>query len=137
MQFLLFSYSDLSEFHFSNTTLAPRSQERSFDSSSSHLHDMKSHVSAGGFLFSLLAAKTALADDYLVSEKHSIYKRQNNQSKNITFLHVNDVHAHLDEYRSSGGFRSLLGSTLLRIRLNRLTLCILAVTFVCRNRLSP
>lgn len=53
-------------------------------------------------LLGLLAAKTVFADDYLVSEKHTLYKRQNPTSKNITFLHVNDVHAHLDEYRSSG-----------------------------------
>lgn len=53
-------------------------------------------------LLGLLAAKAALADDYLVSERHGLYKRQNSQSKNITFLHINDVHAHLDEYRSSG-----------------------------------
>ncbi|KAK9896117.1 5'-nucleotidase [Cystobasidium minutum MCA 4210] len=66
---------------------------------------MKSHVPAlglGGALLSLIAVKTALADDYLVSERHNLYKRQNTQSKNITFLHINDVHAHLDEYRSSG-----------------------------------
>jgi 2',3'-cyclic-nucleotide 2'-phosphodiesterase (5'-nucleotidase family) len=50
----------------------------------------------------LFSAQPCHADDYLVSEKHGLYKRQNTQSKNITFLHVNDVHAHLDEYRSSG-----------------------------------
>lgn len=59
-----------------------------------------------GVCFGLLAAKVALGDDHLVSEKHNLYKRQNTESKNITFLHINDVHAHLDEYRSSGGFRS-------------------------------
>lgn len=51
---------------------------------------------------SLSLASSVLADDYLVSERRSLYKRQNDVTRNITFLHVNDVHAHLDEYRSSG-----------------------------------
>jgi 5'-nucleotidase len=44
----------------------------------------------------------SVGDDHLVSERLSLYKRQQAATKNITFLHINDVHAHLDEFRSSG-----------------------------------
>jgi len=57
---------------------------------------------AGLTLVAASLAATALADDHLVSSKRYLYKRQEVQTKNITFLHVNDVHAHLDEFRSNG-----------------------------------
>ncbi|KAG9252994.1 Metallo-dependent phosphatase-like protein [Emericellopsis atlantica] len=49
-------------------------------------------------------AGSALADDVLFSKRHSDMKRQvNDQGQwNVSFFHVNDVHAHLDEFSSSG-----------------------------------
>ena len=46
---------------------------------------------AGLTLVAASLAATALADDHLVSSKRYLYKRQEVQTKNITFLHVNDV----------------------------------------------
>lgn len=50
-----------------------------------------------------LAAGCVNAEDVLVSRR-SLEKRQLNSDGlyNMSFFHINDVHAHLDEFRSSG-----------------------------------
>lgn len=54
----------------------------------------------------LLVASQALAADHLVSERAHLLKRHSGSdgpaTKNVTFLHINDVHAHLDEFASGG-----------------------------------
>ncbi|KAG9010806.1 hypothetical protein FRB94_009713 [Tulasnella sp. JGI-2019a] len=44
------------------------------------------------------------ADDYLVSRARSIGRaKRSDQTNTITILHVNDVHAHLDQFTAAGG----------------------------------
>lgn len=54
----------------------------------------------------LFIASQTLAADHLVSERAHLLKRQADAAapatKNVTFLHINDVHAHLDEFASGG-----------------------------------
>lgn len=59
-------------------------------------------------LTSWLLVASALADDVLVSRRYAetrLHKRAaeaEQETFNITFFHINDVHAHLDEFKSSG-----------------------------------
>ncbi|KAH8665263.1 putative 5'-nucleotidase [Tricladium varicosporioides] len=52
---------------------------------------------------SFLFASTCIAEDSLYSE-HSLRKRfiDSQGNYNISFYHINDVHAHLDQFRSTG-----------------------------------
>ncbi|KAL4778589.1 Metallo-dependent phosphatase-like protein [Aspergillus varians] len=59
---------------------------------------MKSSLS----LAALAVAGTVVADDYLYSKRLAKRFVDNDGNYNVSFFHVNDVHAHLDEYASSG-----------------------------------
>jgi 5'-nucleotidase len=70
--------------------------------SCSSAHTMRSSLFLAASALVVSSSSIVAADDYLVSERYALHKRQEAASKNITFLHINDVHAHLDEYRSNG-----------------------------------
>ncbi|CBF70526.1 hypothetical protein AN5939.2 [Aspergillus nidulans FGSC A4] len=59
---------------------------------------MKSSLS----LAALAAAGTVLADDYLYSKRLAKRFVDDEGHYNVSFFHVNDVHAHLDQFASSG-----------------------------------
>ena len=53
-------------------------------------------------LVSLAAAGLSLAEDTLYSKRLSKRFLDDSGSYNISFYHINDVHAHLDQFSSSG-----------------------------------
>ncbi|KAL4743807.1 Metallo-dependent phosphatase-like protein [Aspergillus similis] len=59
---------------------------------------MKSSLS----LAALAAAGTVLADDYLYSKRLAKRFVDDEGHYNVSFFHINDVHAHLDQFASSG-----------------------------------
>ncbi|KAF2675802.1 5'-nucleotidase [Lentithecium fluviatile CBS 122367] len=61
---------------------------------------MKVPTLASASLFALTAS--ALKEDYLYSRRLAKRGIDSQGNYNISFFHVNDVHAHLDEYSSSG-----------------------------------
>ncbi|GAO16629.1 uncharacterized protein UV8b_00811 [Ustilaginoidea virens] len=54
-------------------------------------------------LAGLVAASLAAADDYLYSTRFSKRGLLDNGNYNLSFFHVNDVHAHLDQFTKAGG----------------------------------
>ncbi|KAF2222716.1 5'-nucleotidase [Elsinoe ampelina] len=56
---------------------------------------------------SLVAASLLLsgvvAEDHLISKRNGLQKRSEGENFDLTFFHINDVHAHLDEFRASTG----------------------------------
>ncbi|KAL2829620.1 Metallo-dependent phosphatase-like protein [Aspergillus pseudoustus] len=53
-------------------------------------------------LAALVLAGTAVADDYLYSRRLAKRFVDDDGHYNVTFFHINDVHAHLDQFSSSG-----------------------------------
>ncbi|KAL5336982.1 Metallo-dependent phosphatase-like protein [Aspergillus crustosus] len=53
-------------------------------------------------LAALAVAGTVVADDYLYSKRLAKRFVDSDGNYNVSFFHVNDVHAHLDEFSSSG-----------------------------------
>ncbi|OJJ08929.1 hypothetical protein ASPVEDRAFT_90136 [Aspergillus versicolor CBS 583.65] len=53
-------------------------------------------------LAALAVAGTVSADDYLYSRRLAKRFVDNDGNYNVSFFHVNDIHAHLDEFSSSG-----------------------------------
>ncbi|OAA69137.1 5'-nucleotidase precursor [Cordyceps fumosorosea ARSEF 2679] len=60
-------------------------------------------MKTAAILATLGVASCAVADDVLYSKRH-LSKRfiDNDGNYNMTFIHVNDIHAHLDQFASSG-----------------------------------
>ncbi|KAJ4371787.1 hypothetical protein N0V86_008341 [Didymella sp. IMI 355093] len=63
---------------------------------------MKFSTTSGAVALSALAIGQATAEDVLYSRHHAKRQLSAEGNYNITFFHVNDVHAHLDEFSSSG-----------------------------------
>ncbi|KAF3049014.1 hypothetical protein E8E11_004191 [Didymella keratinophila] len=63
---------------------------------------MKFSTRTGAVALSALAVSQAAAEDVLYSRHLAKRQLSSEGDYNITFFHVNDVHAHLDEFSSSG-----------------------------------
>ncbi|KAJ4403164.1 hypothetical protein N0V91_006740 [Didymella pomorum] len=63
---------------------------------------MKFSTRSGAFALSALAVGQAATEDVLYSRHLAKRQLSGEGNYNITFFHVNDVHAHLDEFSSSG-----------------------------------
>ncbi|KAF2623506.1 Metallo-dependent phosphatase [Macroventuria anomochaeta] len=63
---------------------------------------MRFSTASGAIALSALAASQAQAEDVLYSRHLAKRDLDADKNYNITFFHVNDVHAHLDEFSSSG-----------------------------------
>lgn len=63
---------------------------------------MKFSTTSGAVVLSALAVGQAAAEDVLYSRHLAKRQLSGEGNYNITFFHVNDVHAHLDEFSSSG-----------------------------------
>ncbi|KAF4555690.1 Hypothetical protein D9617_2g056530 [Elsinoe fawcettii] len=55
------------------------------------------------FLASSLLLSSVVAEDVLISRRNWVQRRSEQENFDLTFFHINDVHAHLDEFRASSG----------------------------------